>query len=75
MNTVNRRYFIMSSVALPVALKASALPSQNNTVRVAVVGFNGRNFAVYAPWGLATVACYTRCQAVNRERNSGSRFT
>jgi predicted dehydrogenase len=32
----------MSSMAVPVALKASALPSQNNTVRVAVVGFNGR---------------------------------
>ena len=32
-------------MALPVALKASALPSQNNTVRVAVVGFNGRGKA------------------------------
>jgi predicted dehydrogenase len=35
----------MSSVALPAALKASALPSQNDTVRVAVVGFNSRGKA------------------------------
>jgi predicted dehydrogenase len=42
MEKVNRRHFLMSSVALPVALKASALSSQNNTVRVAVIGFNGR---------------------------------
>ena len=41
MTKVDRRHFLMSSVALPVALKASALPSQNNTVRVAVVGCNG----------------------------------
>lgn len=41
MTEVNRRHFLMSSVAL----KASALPSQNNTVRVAVVGFNGRGKA------------------------------
>ena len=45
MDKVNRRHFLMSSMALPVALKASALPSQNNTVRVAVVGFNGRGKA------------------------------
>src|SRR3954468_3020004 len=45
MNKVNRRHFLMSSMALPVALKASALPSQNNVVRVAVVGFNGRGKA------------------------------
>jgi len=45
MNKVNRRHFLMSSMALPVALKASALPSQNNTVRVAVIGFNGRGKA------------------------------
>jgi predicted dehydrogenase len=45
MTKVDRRHFLMSSVALPVALKASALPSQNNTVRVAVVGFNGRGKA------------------------------
>ena len=42
MTTVDRRHFLMSSVALPAALKASALQSPNNTVRVAVVGFNGR---------------------------------
>ncbi len=45
MTRVDRRHFLMSSVALPVALKASALPSQNGTVRVAVVGFNGRGKA------------------------------
>ena len=45
MTDVDRRHFLMSSVALPVALKASALPSPNNTVRVAVVGFNGRGKA------------------------------
>jgi predicted dehydrogenase len=45
MADVNRRHFLMSSVALPVALKASALPSQNDTVRVAVVGFNSRGKA------------------------------
>ena len=45
MNAVNRRHFLMSSMALPVALKASALQSPNNTVRVAVVGFNGRGKA------------------------------
>jgi predicted dehydrogenase len=47
MNTVNRRHFLMSSMALPVALKASALPRENNTVRVAVIGFNGRGKAPY----------------------------
>jgi predicted dehydrogenase len=45
MNKVDRRHFLMSSVALPAALKASAFQSQNNTVRVAVVGFNGRGKA------------------------------
>jgi predicted dehydrogenase len=45
MSTVDRRHFIMSSVALPAALKAGALQSPNNTVRVAVVGFNGRGKA------------------------------
>jgi predicted dehydrogenase len=45
MTEVNRRHFLMSAVALPVALKASALPSQNDTVRVAVVGFNNRGRA------------------------------
>ena len=45
MNKVNRRHFLMSSMALPVALKASAMPSPNETVRVAVIGFNGRGKA------------------------------
>src|SRR5687767_9548619 len=45
MNEVDRRHFLMSAAALPAALKASALPSQNDTVRVAVVGFNGRGKA------------------------------
>ena len=45
MTKVDRRHFLMSSVALPVTLKASVLPSQNDTVRVAVVGFNGRGRA------------------------------
>ena len=45
MTEVNRRHFLMSSVALPVALKASAQSSPNDTVRVAVVGFNGRGRA------------------------------
>src|SRR5215204_2863012 len=45
MTTIDRRYFILSSMALPAALKASALQSPNNTVRVAVVGFNGRGKA------------------------------
>ena len=45
MNKVDRRHFLMTSMALPAALKASALRSQNDTVRVAVVGFNGRGKA------------------------------
>ncbi len=45
MAKVNRRYFLMSSAALPIAMRASALASPNNTVRVAVVGFNGRGRA------------------------------
>ena len=45
MSTVDRRHFLMSSVALPAAIKASALQSPNDTVRVAVVGFNGRGRA------------------------------
>ena len=52
MSPVNRRHFLMSSAMLPVALKASALPSQNDTVRVAVVGFNGR--------GRAHISAYAR---------------
>ena len=42
MSQVDRRYFLMSSAALPLAMKASLLASPSNTVRVAVVGFNGR---------------------------------
>jgi predicted dehydrogenase len=45
MHKVNRRHFLMSSMAVPVAMRASVLPSQNDTVRVAVVGFNGRGRA------------------------------
>jgi predicted dehydrogenase len=45
MNRIDRRHFLMNSVALLAALKASALSSQNDTVRVAVVGFNGRGKA------------------------------
>ncbi|MEP6914382.1 MAG: Gfo/Idh/MocA family oxidoreductase [Acidobacteriota bacterium] len=45
MTRVDRRHFLMTSMALPVALKASHLQSPNNTVRVAVVGFNGRGKA------------------------------
>ena len=49
MNAVNRRHFIMSSMALPVALKASDLQSPNNTVRLAIVGFNGRVRRISTP--------------------------
>ena len=56
MNTVDRRHFLMSAAALPVALKASALPSQNDTIRVAVVGFNGR--------GKAHIAAYLKIPGV-----------
>ena len=45
MSQVDRRHFLVSSVVLPAALKASALRSQNDMVRVAVVGFNGRGKA------------------------------
>jgi hypothetical protein len=45
MTKIDRRHFLMTSMALPAALKASSLRSQNNTVRVAVVGFNGRGKA------------------------------
>ena len=45
MTDINRRHFLMSSMALPVALKASTQSSPNDTVRVAVVGFNGRGRA------------------------------
>jgi predicted dehydrogenase len=47
MQEVNRRHFLMSSVALPTVLRATAgaQTSPNDTVRVAVVGFNGRGKA------------------------------
>ena len=45
MNKVNRRHFIISSVALPAALRATAFASPNDTVRVAVVGFKSRGRA------------------------------
>jgi predicted dehydrogenase len=47
MHTVNRRHFIMSSMALPTVLSASAhaQASANDRVRVAVVGFNGQGRA------------------------------
>ena len=45
MTKVDRRHFLMTSMAMPIALKASQLQSPNNTVRVAVVGFNGRGKA------------------------------
>ena len=37
MTKVDRRHFVMSSMALPVALKASALPSQNNHPKSAAI--------------------------------------
>ena len=47
MQEVNRRHFLIGSVALPTVLRATAYgqSSPNNTVRVAVVGFNGRGKA------------------------------
>ena len=42
---MDRRYFLMGSVAAGAAARASALQSPNNTVRVACVGFNGRGVA------------------------------
>ena len=45
MTSITRRHFLLSSAALPLAIKASAQPSANNTIRVAVVGFNGRGRA------------------------------
>ncbi len=53
---MNRRYFLMSSVAGSAAMRASALPSPNDTVRVACVGFNGR--------GVAHIQGYSRLQNV-----------
>jgi len=45
MTTINRRHFIISSVALPAAMRVSAFASPNDTVRVAVVGFKSRGRA------------------------------
>jgi predicted dehydrogenase len=45
MTQVDRRHFLMSSVALPAVLNASKLQSPNDTIRVAVVGFHGRGKA------------------------------
>lgn len=42
---MNRRYFLMSSAAAATAIRSSASPSANDTVRVACVGFNGRGVA------------------------------
>ena len=39
---MNRRYFMMSSVAAAGAVSASALPSPNDTVRVCCVGVRGQ---------------------------------
>ena len=39
---MNRRYFFMGSLAAPAVIRASALPSPNDTVRVACVGFNNQ---------------------------------
>ena len=47
---IDRRHFLMTSLALPMALKASAQPSPNSTVRVAVVGLNGRGKAHIAAY-------------------------
>ena len=72
MTTVNRRHFLMSSVALPVALKASALQSPNNTVRVAVVGFNGRGKAhIYAYLKMPNVEIAALCDVDQSVVDSG----
>ncbi|MBM3802459.1 MAG: Gfo/Idh/MocA family oxidoreductase [Acidimicrobiia bacterium] len=45
MNSVTRRYFLMSSglgVAAPLAARASSLNGANNRIRVAVIGVKGR---------------------------------
>ena len=39
---MNRRYFLGSALAAGAALRSSALPSANDTVRVACVGVHGR---------------------------------
>ncbi len=42
---MNRRYFLMSTAAASAGVRASALPSPNDTVRVACVGFHGQGRA------------------------------
>jgi predicted dehydrogenase len=42
---MNRRYFLMGSAIVPAGMRASALESANNTVRVACVGFHGQGRA------------------------------
>ena len=42
---MNRRYFLMGSMAASTAFRASAQRSPSDTVRVACVGFNGRGTA------------------------------
>jgi predicted dehydrogenase len=52
MHTIDRRHFIISSVALPAALSSTAFASPSDVVRVAVVGFKSR--------GRAHIQAYSR---------------
>ncbi len=52
MDKVNRRQFLMSSMALPAVLKVGAQSRPSDRVRVAVIGFNGR--------GKAHIAAYSK---------------
>ncbi len=45
MGGMNRRYFLMSSAPVAARLRASSLPSPNDTVRVACVGIRGQGRA------------------------------
>jgi predicted dehydrogenase len=45
MGGMNRRYFLMSSAPMAARLRASSLPSPNDTVRVACVGVRGQGRA------------------------------
>ena len=75
MNKVNRRHFLMTSMALPAALKASALPSPNNTVRVAVIGFNGRGKAhISAYLKMPNVEIAALCDVDNAVVESGCKM-
>jgi predicted dehydrogenase len=72
---VTRRHFLMSAAALPVALKASALPSQNDRVRVAVVGFNGRGKAhISAYLKIPTVEIAALCDVDAAVMESGCKM-